>query len=217
MKRLAFIDPFVVTPALNCFNDFVDLMKRPVSYHMPSKFGITTLEQVRMETDGYIVVGSASHVTEPLEWHGPLAQFLLEELNRKKPVFGCCFGHQLLCHALGSTVDYAHVNQEKYNGVREIKVTKDYLSLKAGEKIVLPVTHRQVVKTLGQDLISIGEGLANDIVGHRKLPMLTTQAHPEASRYFCQSDIQNLDAKDASLARGHGQGMIKKFFTHFGI
>lgn len=215
MKKLAFVDPFVVSPAVHCFNDFVKLSDASVSYHMPSKFGTRGLEENREETQGYIVVGSASHVTEPLEWHGPLARFLVSELHYGKPVFGCCFGHQLMAFAFGSNVDFAFSNQEKQIGVRQITLNRDFWNFRKGETFTLPVTHRQVVKELGKGLISVGAGLPNDIIIHESLPLLTTQGHPEASAYFCTNDIGNISPQEEMMGRKDGALLIRRFLENF--
>lgn len=215
MKKLGFIDPFMKTPAVHCFNEFIDLMATPTSYHMPSQFGVRSLEDHQSDTDGYIIVGSASHVTEPLAWHAPLAKFLLAELKRGKPVFGCCFGHQLICHALGSSVEFAHPLQEKSSGVRNITFNQDFRNYKRGENFHLAVTHRQIVTTLGPGLIEVGRGLLNDIVAHKDLPLLCTQAHPEASSFFCTSDIQNMTLNEEQQSRKNGSDLIKRFFNSF--
>src|SRR4051794_40352050 len=130
MKKLAFIDPFVVSPAVHCYNGIVDLLNISMTYHMPSKFGMSSLLDSENETDAYLIVGSASHVTEPLDWHGPLAEFLVKVLKSGKPVMGCCFGHQLLCYAFGSSVDFAHADQEKYSGTRVMTLTEDLYGFK---------------------------------------------------------------------------------------
>lgn len=209
MKKIGFIDPFMINPAVHCFNELVQRFSLSSTYHMPSKFGVKTLERHQENTQGYVIVGSLSHVTEPLEWHAPLAEFLVEELRKGKPVLGCCFGHQLLAHALGSLVDYATPEQEKYTGVREITICGDFWNFKQGEKFILPVSHKQVVKTLAPGLRSVGHGLENDIIIHEDLPLLTTQAHPEASSQFFSEDEGQM------TTRHDGPLFMERFFEFF--
>jgi GMP synthase-like glutamine amidotransferase len=213
MKKIAFIDPFIESPALHCFNDMIALLNMPLTYYMPSKFGVAALHKEKSKIDFYIIVGSVSHVTEPLPWHLPLSDFLLGELELGKPVFACCFGHQLLCHALGSKVEFATAAQDKFSGVRKMVFNEDILTYKKGESFTLPVSHRQVVTSLGPGLREVASGLSNDIVTHEKLPFLSTQGHPEASHYFCQSDIKTLSADEISLGRRDGAELIKRFFN----
>lgn len=215
--QIAVIDPFVKTPAIHCFNSLSSLLKVPLTYHMPSTMGLASLKEASSKTDAYIVLGSASHVHENLPWHKPLADFLIEELHKKRPVLGCCFGHQLLCHAFGSEVSYYYPGEEKLSGHRKVVITKDFWNFHEGELFDLGVTHKQVVKTLGPDLITVGVGLPNDVVIHKSLPFLGIQAHPEASDYFCQEDIKNLTPMEKEIAQRDGHRFIKGFLASFDL
>lgn len=53
---------------------------------------------------GVIVSGSGAMVTERHDWSERSAVWLREANDRGLPVFGICYGHQLLAHALGGTV-----------------------------------------------------------------------------------------------------------------
>lgn len=54
---------------------------------------------------GVIVTGSAAMVTQRLEWSERSAAWLRESAQAGLPIFGICYGHQLLAHALGGKVD----------------------------------------------------------------------------------------------------------------
>jgi GMP synthase-like glutamine amidotransferase len=215
--QIAIIDPFIKTPAIHCFNDLVALTKRPSSYHQPASLGIESLIKHRKQNMAYVILGSASHVHENLPWQGDLARFLLDELHANKPVLGCCFGHQLMCHALGSQVEYFSADEEKLSGLRAVTITEDFWNFKQGESFTLGVTHRQVVKKLGAGLKEVGLGLTNDLVIHQKLPFLGVQPHPEASDFFCRSDIGNVSASEQSLLQKDGKSLISRFFQHFNL
>ncbi|WP_242111908.1 glutamine amidotransferase [Luteimonas aquatica] len=53
---------------------------------------------------GVIVTGSGAMVTERREWSERGAAWLRETARAGVPVFGICYGHQLLAHALGGEV-----------------------------------------------------------------------------------------------------------------
>jgi GMP synthase-like glutamine amidotransferase len=216
-KQIAIIDPYVNEPANQCFNHLVELLNLPATYHMPASSGLDSLLQVAPKTRAYIVLGSASHVHQMLPWQQELATLLLQELRRNKPVLGCCFGHQLLCHAFGSKIDFHHPNEDKLSGLREIKIKRDFWNYSEGESFLLPVTHRQVVKELGPELQEVSSGFPNDVVIHRSLPFLGTQAHPEASRHFCGSDIGKLSQHEIAQGQAGGERFIHRFFHHFGL
>lgn len=216
-NQIAIIDPFVIGPAVNCFNSLVNLLGVKATYHMPSTMGIESLIQEVSKSQAYIVLGSASHIHEQLPWHKPLADFLLQELHNKKPVLGCCFGHQIMCHALGAKVDYHSEDKTSFKGSRKITISEDFWNFKKAESFLVGVTHKQVVSHLTNGLKAVGHGLENDIVIHESLPFLGTQAHPEASEYFCTTDITNLNESEIKAIQLDGGRLIQRFFQHFKI
>jgi len=58
------------------------------------------------EADAAIVNGSPANVTERAPWMEETAAWLRDAAARGVPILGICFGHQLLAHALGGTVDW---------------------------------------------------------------------------------------------------------------
>ncbi|MDG4718791.1 MULTISPECIES: glutamine amidotransferase-related protein [Thalassospira] len=81
------------------------------------------------EADGWVVMGSKHGVYENAPWMIRLQDFLREAVNAGQPVFGICFGHQILATALGGKV----VKSDKGwgVGVHEYDVTagnSDWLS-----------------------------------------------------------------------------------------
>ena len=54
---------------------------------------------------GAIVTGSAAMVTERHDWSERSAGWLREAAHAGLPLLGICYGHQLIAHALGGTVD----------------------------------------------------------------------------------------------------------------
>lgn len=206
-QKLAIIDPFVESPALMAANRLVDTLGLNCQYHQPSFDGITTLEAAR--ADGYIVLGSASHVFQNLPWHKPLADFLLACLQEGKPVFGICFGHQLIAHAFGSKISFVHPDETKITGVRQIALKQDAYGFKSGDRLTLKVRHRQAITELSPVLEEIGMGidpvLPFDFIRHKTLPFFGVQAHPEE---WIETE---------PLSRTDGERLIKAFFRHQGF
>jgi len=58
------------------------------------------------EVAGAIVTGSAAMVTEQLPWSEATAGWIRDAMDAELPLFGVCYGHQLMTHALGGRVDY---------------------------------------------------------------------------------------------------------------
>lgn len=55
---------------------------------------------------GAIVTGSAAMVTEKLPWSEETASWIRHAMDEALPLFGVCYGHQLMAHALGGRVGY---------------------------------------------------------------------------------------------------------------
>lgn len=54
--------------------------------------------------DGYLITGSRHGVYDDLPWMRDLRAFLLRAREARKPVFGICFGHQIMAAAYGGEV-----------------------------------------------------------------------------------------------------------------
>ncbi|MDR1075325.1 MAG: glutamine amidotransferase [Xanthomonadaceae bacterium] len=61
---------------------------------------------------GVIISGSAAFVTERQEWSERSAEWLRKAAAERVPMFGICYGHQLLAHTLGGQVDYNPAGRE---------------------------------------------------------------------------------------------------------
>ncbi|EPJ9484424.1 glutamine amidotransferase-related protein, partial [Serratia marcescens] len=55
---------------------------------------------------GVVITGSPAMVTEQLPWSEEAAEWLRQAMAIKLPLFGVCYGHQLLAYALGGEVGY---------------------------------------------------------------------------------------------------------------
>ncbi len=61
---------------------------------------------------GVIVTGSGAMVTDRLPWSERSADWLREAAHAGLPLFGICYGHQLIAHALGGEVGYNPAGRE---------------------------------------------------------------------------------------------------------
>jgi GMP synthase (glutamine-hydrolysing) len=55
---------------------------------------------------GALITGSAAMVTERSGWSERTAGWIRDAMDAQLPMFGVCYGHQLMAHALGGRVDY---------------------------------------------------------------------------------------------------------------
>jgi len=53
---------------------------------------------------GTILTGSHNMVTDKLDWSERTAGWLRGQVEKRTPILGICYGHQLLCYALGGIV-----------------------------------------------------------------------------------------------------------------
>ncbi|KRF02206.1 glutamine amidotransferase [Frateuria sp. Soil773] len=58
------------------------------------------------EVSGALITGSAAMVTERAAWSERTAGWIRHAMDAELPMFGVCYGHQLMAHALGGRVDY---------------------------------------------------------------------------------------------------------------
>lgn len=64
------------------------------------------------EAAGVLVTGSGAMVTDREPWSERTADWLRDAAEAGTPLFGICYGHQLIAHALGGTVDYNPAGRE---------------------------------------------------------------------------------------------------------
>ena len=64
------------------------------------------------EVSALVVTGSPSSVTERAPWMLRTEEYLLRAVSGKLPVFGICFGHQMLAQALGGRVEMNPLGRE---------------------------------------------------------------------------------------------------------
>lgn len=72
---------------------------------------------------GAIVTGAAAMVTERLPWSEDTAGWIRHAMDDALPLFGVCYGHQLMAHALGGRVDYLPGGREI--GTQTIELVQD--------------------------------------------------------------------------------------------
>lgn len=186
MKNLNFsvgvIDCYSMVPEINSFNWMVSFLPYQLYYHHAGQHGIETLSYFKH--DAYIILGSASHITENLEWHSKLKAFIQEKLDHKIPILGFCFAHQLIANYFNGIVDYNHSSKEKFTAIQEIKITntlKDILQDQR-DSLHLLVAHAQQVKSMPDQFEVLGSRDHNpfDIIKHQTHKLILAQAHPEA-------------------------------------
>jgi GMP synthase-like glutamine amidotransferase len=146
-----------------------------------------------LSIDALICSGSRRNVSIWEEWMGPASTLMRVVANSGIPTLGICFGHQLLCHSLGSQIKRA---DSLSSGIWELKLTElgknDPLltsHLESNSEIFGLYTHQDHVDTIPDSCNVIGTAEHNAITAIRvkdksgkPLPAWGIQFHPEAAR-----------------------------------
>ena len=139
--------------------------------------------------DGVMVTGSPASVNDAAPWMSDLAELLRGIVDSGLPLFGACFGHQIIASALGSRIirnpgGWAHgvvaldrVERTPWSGL------SDYLRLYGShiEQVAdLPNGARRIFE-------SPGCPIAGFAIGNR---VFTVQHHPEMTRPFFEDLVE---------------------------
>lgn len=75
------------------------------------------------EISGAILTGSWAMVTSQADWSEAAAAWIRDAYQRALPLFGVCYGHQLMAHALGGVVEDNPCGWE--GGLQWVNMSKD--------------------------------------------------------------------------------------------
>ena len=200
--HVAVIDPAVHTPELDCFNRMAACAPVPLTYHLPALQGMASVRDDEPGTLGIVILGSASSVHDRLPWQLELADRVRAAMERRVPVLGICFGHQLIAHLLGARVEFLYEDHRKLEAFQTATIAPLW---GAGQQTgPLYASHREVVTTCPQDMTEVVSrpGVPFDGLAHRERPVWTFQTHPEATPAFLAA--RNIASPDpAQFALGH--------------
>lgn len=187
--HVAVVDPAGRHPELDCFNQ---LAKRNpdifFSYHLPAMFGMDSLEDINLDPNAIIVLGSSASVHDQLAWQEDLSRWLFKQIEANKAILGICYGHQLLAHMYNSKIDYVD-SGEKLTGSREVKISKKGFWGDIETTYRWVVSHRECVSKLSSKLVNIAssETVECEAFAHSSKPIWGVQAHPEANMGFLRN------------------------------
>lgn len=141
---------------------------------------------------GVLITGSGAMVTERAEWSERSADWLRDAAHAGLPLFGICYGHQLLAHALGGAVDYNPRGREIGTVPLRLHAAADDDPLFAGlgERIAAQTTHRQSVLAVPAQAQVLASSDKDDCQAFRWGDSVWgVQFHPEFSTHLMRSYI----------------------------
>ncbi len=123
--------------------------------------------------DGLVVSGSEHGVYDPLPWMPSLRQLLLDTKEAGKPIFGICFGHQIMADVFGGKAGLADTGVVV--GVRKFRHGDETLDTHVWHQDQVLEVPPGAEITMVADHCPIG-GLQYDF------PAMSVQFHPEYSQ-----------------------------------
>ena len=135
------------------------------------------------EQDAYLITGSPLSVRDKHSFSNGLYKFIIDCDNQRKPLIGCCFGHQAIAVALGGDVAKSSI---KWNvGVEKTKYTnfKSWMTPEFDQNLYF--FHEDQVTKLPNNCTLLGSTDNCPISSFSKGDhIFTTQSHPEIDFKF---------------------------------
>lgn len=163
---------------------------------------------------GAIITGSAAMVTERMPWSENAAGWIRDAMDIDLPMFGVCYGHQLMAHALGGAVDYLEGGREIGTYPIELlgAAAGDAMTARLSTGFRAHTTHEQSVVEPPKSATVLARSSRDP---HQMLrygtSAVSTQFHPEFNADVMRAyvkrkhaDLQREGADPVSVFRGVG-------------
>lgn len=141
---------------------------------------------------GAVITGSAAMVTERSDWSLRTADWIRTAMNTQVPLFGVCYGHQLMAHALGGEVGWLPAGREIGTHAITREIRADVVG-PCGLPASFPAhtTHRQSVlrPPPGTEVLARSELDPHQMLGYGPRA-LSTQFHPEFTAAYMHAYIE---------------------------
>ena len=179
--------------------------------------------------DGYIVTGSPASVNADETWIKSEIAVVQALIELEKPIFGACFGHQLIAKALGSTV-VDNPGGWEFGTVKTNRVsTPDWMQAAPDTEIeqwAIYAAHAEQVSRLPNNARLLCQNDQCEIGGFAiGNTVFTTQYHPEMTDEFIEALVVEIkdvvgpevaqraaDSIDTKSDRALFAGWIAQFF-----
>ena len=163
---------------------------------------------------GVIVTGSGAMVTDRHDWSERSAQWLRDAAHDGLPLFGICYGHQLIAHALGGEVGYNPAGREMGTIGLELHPHASDDPLFAGLPPQFPAqaTHLQTVLRAPDDATVLARSPLDACHAFRwRQHVWGVQFHPEFSSTHMHGYVRA--RRDALAREGHCAKQVSRTIT----
>ena len=182
------------------------------------------LEEI--DVDAVVCSGSRRNVSIWEDWMGPAASLMRASALAGRPTLGICFGHQLLCHALGATIERA---DSLSSGIWDLDLTEEGADdelltshVSDGSCVAGLFTHQDHVITVPDSCALLSKTTHNRVTAVRvhaedgsALPAWGLQFHPEAARARIERAYEwgHISKEEFSSFKGEhdGAGILSSF------
>jgi GMP synthase-like glutamine amidotransferase len=192
---LLIIDPSVVFPEEEGTRVILGDWAHGTTVLRPALDNSPLGQEVLDSCTGLVVMGSAASVHDSLPWLHELSKLVLPIIrgDRRIPLLGICFGHQLIGHMAGAKVDFVHSDHAKESGFRATQFTNSKL-VKGTRKVAVVVSHKEQLAELprGYCVTAERQNVPYDAIEHKELPIFGVQFHPEARHDFTSRRAMDL-------------------------
>lgn len=155
-------------------------------------WGIRIDSASEVEADLIIITGSKKNVSQWEDWMDDIAELIREA---KVPIYGICFGHQIIAASLGGKVERA---EKSSDFIAEV-------TYHDGRVVKQLFTHQDHVVNAGEmEVIASAEHCEIVVCRHPTRPITTVQFHPEAVASVLEISIQCGDLSEAEASRFAG-------------
>lgn len=169
------------------FGGFADWFRKAMRVE-PSQFQVIRVDEgeplpSQDTIAGAVITGSGAMVTERADWSERTAGWIRDAMDAETPLFGVCYGHQLMAHALGGVVGWLPAGREMgtHTMTRSGRGGGDWLDALPGT-FPAHATHRQWVlePPRGAEILAASELDPHQVLRYAPYAV-STQFHPEFS------------------------------------
>jgi GMP synthase-like glutamine amidotransferase len=144
----------------------------------PRDYGFGIRIQEPAQADVIVITGSRRNVSMWEPWMDDVANLIRQS---EVPIYGICFGHQIICKALGGEVVRAE-SDSKF--IAEVKYSNGTSSMQL-------FTHQDHVIDAGEmNVVGSSEHCRIAVCEHPTRPIRTVQFHPEAVKSLLEFSVE---------------------------